>query len=173
MPLDWFNTPLDADIGELIAQRKRGKAIEALRAQVQGRLAPSVNVRLQLADLLIQAGRGAEAIPVLIALADAFSADGFVAKAVAILKRVEKLEPNRPDVRDRLTLLVHQQKRAIPPAAAFAADPRPRLLEIGIEELVEGEEAHLVTGGVPDDTDLDVVVATEPDVSVAPDVMAG
>src|SRR5688572_29533138 len=105
MPLDWLNTPLDADIGHLIAQRKRAKAIEALHAQLQGRHAPSVNVRLQLADLLIQAGRGAEAIPVLVALADEFAADGFVAKAVAILKRVEKLEPDRPDVGERLARL--------------------------------------------------------------------
>src|SRR5258705_327252 len=51
MPLDWLNTPLDADIGELIAQRKRGKAIETLRRQLQGRLAPPVGGRPPLAEL--------------------------------------------------------------------------------------------------------------------------
>src|SRR5258705_12177363 len=83
MPLDWLNTPLDADIGELIAQRKRGKAIETLRRQLQGRLAPPVGVRLQLADLLMQAGRIEETVPVLLGPPTGLAADGVVAKAAA------------------------------------------------------------------------------------------
>ena len=62
MPLDWLNTPLDADIGELIARKKRARAIDTLRRQLQGRAAPPVSIRLQLADLLMQAGRAEEAI---------------------------------------------------------------------------------------------------------------
>src|SRR6266536_3692322 len=129
MPLDLLNTPLDADIGALIAQRKRGKAIETLRRQLQGRLAPPVAVRLQLADLLMQAGRVEEAIPVLLGLADEFATDGFVAKAVAILKRVERVQPGRPDVGERLERLVIQQRRS--------ADQRPPAgaPELGIEEI--------------------------------------
>jgi CRP-like cAMP-binding protein len=134
MPLDWLNTPLDADIGELIAQRKRAKAIDMLRRQLQGRLAPPVGVRLQLADLLMQAGRIEEAVPVLLGLADEFAADGFVAKAVAILKRVDRVQPGRPDIAERLEKLVHQQKRA-----ALPSRPRAAVPEIGIEEFREGD----------------------------------
>src|SRR5690349_24767745 len=112
MPLDWLNTPLDADIGELIAQRKRGKAIETLRRQLQGRLAPPVGVRLQLADLLMQAGRIEKAAPVLLGLADEFAADGFVAKAVAILKRVERVQPGRAATRGRPGHSAHRRKGA-------------------------------------------------------------
>ena len=134
MPLDWLNTPLDADIGELIARKKRARAIETLRRQLQGRLAPPVTVRLQLADLLMQAGRADEAVPVLLGLADEFAADGFVAKAVAILKRVERAQPGRADVADRLKNLVHQQKRVVDrPSRGRAAVP-----ELGIEEFAEG-----------------------------------
>ena len=72
MPMDWLNTPVDVPISELIARKKRARMIEMLRSQLEGRLAPGVQVRLQLADLLVQAGRGDEAVPVLIGLADEF-----------------------------------------------------------------------------------------------------
>src|SRR5688572_29343619 len=133
MPMDWLNTPVDVPISELIARKKRARTIEALRAQLQGRLAPGVQVRLQLADLLVQAGRGDEAVPVLIGLADEFAADGFVAKAVAILKRVEKVHGAHPDVSSRLAALVQQQQRAARSAGGEAR--RTAAVEIGIEEI--------------------------------------
>jgi CRP-like cAMP-binding protein len=132
MPLDWLNTPLDADIGDLIARKKRAKTIEMLRSQLQGRMVPPVQMRLQLADLLVQAGRAAEAMPVLIGLADEFAGDGFVAKAVAILKRVERIQPGREDVESRLARLVQVQRAA--PAAKSSPRPAP---EFGIEEIRE------------------------------------
>lgn len=132
MPMDWLNTPVDVPISELIARKKRAKMIEMLRAQLEGRLAPGVQVRLQLADLLVQAGRGEEAVPVLIGLADEFASDGFVAKAIAILKRVEKVHQGRHDVASRLTALVQQQQSAARAVRAEGASRRP--VELGIEE---------------------------------------
>jgi len=134
MPLDWLNTPLDADIGDLIARKKRAKTIELLRSQLQGRMVPPVQMRLQLADLLVQAGREAEAVPVLIGLADEFAGDGFVAKAVAILKRVDKVQPGREDVESRLAKLVRQQRDAPPARPRSRARGTP---EFGIEEIGE------------------------------------
>src|SRR6266536_2200572 len=144
MPLDLLNTPLDADIGALIAQRKRGKAIETLRRQLQGRLAPPVAVRLQLADLLMQAGRIEEAVPVLLGLADEFAHDGFVAKAVAILKRVDRVQPGRADIAERLEKLVHQQKRV----AELPSRPRAALPVFGIEEFGEAEPEPVADKGL-------------------------
>ena len=130
MDMDWLNTPVDVPISELIARKKRARMIETLRSQLEGSFAPSVQVRLQLADLLVQAGRGTEAVPVLIGLADEFAADGFVAKALAILKRVEKVHDGGPGVASRIEALVQQQKRAerVGPESDGAA------LELGIEE---------------------------------------
>jgi CRP-like cAMP-binding protein len=142
MPLDWLNTPLDADIGDLIARKKRAKTIELLRSQLQGRMVPPVQMRLQLADLLVQAGREAEAIPVLIGLADEFSGDGFVAKAIAILKRVDKVQPGRPDVESRLASLVKQQ-RAAPASSSHVGRTRPP--EFGMEEIREEAASAPVT----------------------------
>ena len=54
MPLDWLHTPIDANtVSDLIAKKKRTRAIEALRAQIQGEGVPNVQTRLQLADLLV------------------------------------------------------------------------------------------------------------------------
>ena len=94
-----------------------------------------MQVRLQLADLLVQAGRGEEAVPVLIGLADEFASDGFVAKAIAILKRVEKVHQGRADVASRLAALVQQQQRATQSVRAESGPRRP--VELGIEEFDE------------------------------------
>jgi CRP-like cAMP-binding protein len=136
MPLDWLNTPLDADIGDLIARKKRAKTIELLRSQLQGRMVPPVQMRLQLADLLVQAGREAEAVPILIGLADEFAGDGFVAKAIAILKRVDKVQPGRADVESRMASLVKLQREAPPPSPRSRRTP-----EFGIEEIRDEEAA--------------------------------
>jgi len=135
MPLDWLRTPTDRDgVSEVRAQRTRARTIEALRAQILEEGTPNVPTRLQLADLLIAAGRGTEAVPVLLGLADEFTLDGFVAKAIAILKRVEKIEPERADVASKLQALCGEQVRLVPTAAVPAAPP----LELGIEELQDG-----------------------------------
>jgi CRP-like cAMP-binding protein len=95
---------------QLIARQEYEAAIGLMRAQMQGRT-PTALLRLQFADVLLQAGRGAEAIPVLIALADEFAAEGYVARAIAVLKRVDSVAPEREDVGARLSLLVERQHR--------------------------------------------------------------
>lgn len=125
MALDWLNVPLDTPVSELIARGRRSRAIGALRQRLQGRLAPSPEVRLQLVDLLIEAERGGEAVPILLGLADEFAKDDFVAKAMAVLKRVDAIDPGRADVERRLAKLVKQQQEAEEPAAAS--------LELGFE----------------------------------------
>jgi protein involved in temperature-dependent protein secretion len=104
MVLDWFGSR-NTDVADLIARKKYGKAIEVMRAQFKQR-PPSVETRLQFVDVLILAGRGREAVPVLIGLADELGADGQLGKAIGLLKRVEQLEPARPDVEEKLAGLV-------------------------------------------------------------------
>ena len=119
---------------DLIARRDYGRAIERLRAQIQQ--APlDARTQLQLADALVLAGRGAEALPIFLALSDTFAGDGYFAKALAVLKRVEKIEPGRADTRERLERCLEKQRgtRADPPPPP----PRPRttMPEIGMEEV--------------------------------------
>jgi len=170
MPMDWLNTPVDVPISELIARKKRARMIEMLRAQLEGRLAPGVQVRLQLADLLVQAGRGEEAVPVLIGLADEFAADGFVAKAIAILKRVEKVHQGRHDVASRLTALVQQQQRAARSARAEGGPRRP--VELGIEEFDDSlpPELEAEAAALPEDEPIEAAAVPE---SALPAVASG
>src|SRR5438309_2718758 len=93
-----------ANLSDLIAAKDYGQAIEVLREQLAQR-PPGIQRRLQLADLLLLAGRRDEALPILVGLSEELLNDGFAAKAVAILKRVDRLDPGRPDVEARLAQL--------------------------------------------------------------------
>jgi CRP-like cAMP-binding protein len=167
---DWLNRPLNGgSVSELIARKKYGRAIEVLSAQFKGR-SPGPQMRLQLADLLILAGRGAEAVPILISLADGFAGDGFVAKAVAILKRVDRIEPGRAEVELRLVSLVRQQQRSGPAERTPSASPAPRkpkLPEIGIEEIDTSHDAILHR---PARTEPDLPLEPAPVAEAAPEV---
>lgn len=135
MPLD---DPGDSRLGlarELILRKRYAQAIDLLRQEMQGRT-PSARKRLLFADVLVKAGRGKEALPVLTGLADEFAAEGFVAKAIAVLKRVERIQPGREDVAARLSLLVERQRRL-----ALANPGAPAALEFGMEELRDEEPA--------------------------------
>jgi CRP-like cAMP-binding protein len=132
MPLDWLNAPLEKSLGDLVARRKYGRAIEVLRGQILAG-APGTQARLQLADLLVQAGRGQEAVPILLGLADEFARDGFAAKAVAVLKRIDKIDPGRADVEALLGSLV-RPSRSVP---ARAPTPRTARVQFDIEEIAE------------------------------------
>ena len=105
-----FGKPRGEDVVALIAAKKYGRAIEVLRAQLNKRGA-SHTVRKQLADVLVMAGKTSEAIALLLPLADEFARDGFAAKAVSVLKKVQKLDPSRRDVEPRLARLIEEKQR--------------------------------------------------------------
>jgi CRP-like cAMP-binding protein len=120
---------------DLIARRDYGRAIEQLRAQIQRGPLDS-RTQLQLADALVLAGRAVEALPIFIALSDTFAAEGYFAKAIAVLKRVDKIEPGRADTRERLEKCI-QKQRGAPTVVVPPPPPRPRtsMPEIGMEEM--------------------------------------
>jgi len=134
MVLDWLGRPgRGANVEALIARRQYEKAIDLLEAEVSaGRR--DLRVRLQLSDVLVLSGRGAQAVPVLLDLADEFAREGFAAKAISVLKRVEKIAPGRRDVDAKLAALIFtkdKQRTRQPfsaPAAPLAAsemEPNP------------------------------------------------
>ena len=133
MALTWFGGSREVGLAELIAQRKYAKAIELLRAQYQeGSRDP--RLRLQLADVMAAAGRGTEAVPIYLSLADEFARDGFAGKAIAVFKKVQKLEPDRRDIDKRVAHLVKEKQTTsmrvvLPPVGG----PEIGLEEIGIE----------------------------------------
>jgi len=120
------------NISDLIAKKNYGKAIEAIRGQLKaGKHNPQLHI--QLADVLVLAKKPNEAIQVLLRVADEFAHDGFEAKAIAILKKVDKIEPGRLDVQSKLRSLV--KKPAAPAAPVMPSSSGGGGFEIGMEEI--------------------------------------
>ena len=107
------------------------------------------------------AGRDREAIPVLLTLADQEASDGFAAKAIAILKRIEKIEPGRRDVEDRLAKLIQDKSRRTMsvPKPANLPPTSSSGMSFGFEEIDSSSEIHLGVS-TPDAVDSP---AAEPD----------
>jgi hypothetical protein len=132
----WFGGAREEGLADLIARKKYGKAIEVMRSQFRDGLRDP-RMRLQMADVLVLAGRPKEAMPILSTLADEFAREGYAAKAIAVLKRLQKIAPGRPDVERRLAALIHE-KLGSTPTRPSAPAPAPGD-EIGIEELGIGD----------------------------------
>ena len=60
-------------------------------------------------DLCVRMGRPADAIGHFARIADSYSADGFFLKAIAIYKKINKIDPTRLDVYERLAGLYTKQ----------------------------------------------------------------
>lgn len=130
-------------VPDLIAKKNFSKAIDILRNESQAN-PHDRRLRLHLADVYVMAGQEREAIPVLMNLADLQASDGFAAKAIAILKRIEKIDPGRRDVEERLAKLIQDKSRRT------AAIPKPNLpkasssgMDFGFEEIDSSSEIEL------------------------------
>jgi len=122
-----FGKSKEEDVVSLIAAKKYARAVEMLKAQLQKKGA-NPSLRMQLADVLILADKKPEAVSLLLPLADQYARDGFAAKAVSVLKKVQKVDPGRKDVEERLARQIEERQRE-------AAVALPRSLGmIGIEE---------------------------------------
>ncbi len=63
----------------------------------------------RVGDLHVRMNRAAESIPFFTRIADFYSRDGFFLKAIAIYKKINKIDPARLEVYDRLADLYHKQ----------------------------------------------------------------
>lgn len=110
------------DVEELIARGKYAKAAKLLTEEIEkGSRDP--RTRLRLADVLILENRGFEAIPILFDLSDDYAADGQAAKAIALLKKIQKLSPGRRDAEQRLAALIKSGRREKPAADSLGYAP--------------------------------------------------
>src|SRR6266545_934329 len=107
------------DVMALISRKNYSRAIEVLR--------------VQLADVLILAGKGREAVGILTPLADEFAQEGFAAKAIAVLKKIQKVDPGHRDVDARLAGLIQEKQRLATVSVAATSLPEIGMEEIGLE----------------------------------------
>jgi hypothetical protein len=131
-------------VQDFIAKKNFAKAVELLRAQTQAK-PHDRRLRLQLADVYVMAGQDKQAIPVLMTLADQEASDGFAAKAIAILKRIEKIEPGRRDVEDRMARMLQDKSRRT--SQVKKPDNLPAIsssgMSFGFEEIDSSSEIEL------------------------------
>jgi hypothetical protein len=110
---------------QLIAAKKWDKAVAQLQAEIKSAPKDS-RTRMQLADVLIEAGRGKDAVPILLKLAQEFGAEGSAPRAIAVLKKIERIQPGRSDVQRALAALI---KKSTKPSVSS-----------GIDEIVRGSD---------------------------------
>lgn len=112
-------------VPQLIAAKKWDKAVVQLQAEIKNSPRDS-RTRMQLADVLIEAGRGRDAVPILLKLAQEFATEGSVPRAIAVLKKTERIQPGRADVQKALAALI--KKSTKPPVSS------------GIDQIVRGSD---------------------------------
>lgn len=96
------------DVAELIAKRNYVRAAKVLRGQL-AKDPTNPSTRQQLADVLALDGKTREAVELLWKLADEYAGSGFVGKAIAVLKKVQRLDSSLSKVEERLASLVKQR----------------------------------------------------------------
>lgn len=160
MPSDRYASP-EENLARLLQRKRYAQAIEILRVRLAQRR-PDPRTRLRLADLLLAAGRKAEAVPVLLALSDELAASGELSKAVAALKRVDGIEPQRPDVQRKLQQLAAERQRLLTLTAT--AEPPPEAPPAPqASAAVPGPASSATTGSEAPDA------RSEPGAELAPD----
>ncbi len=125
-----FRQSKTEDVAALIAKRNYPRAIEVIKAQLRAGK-PDDRLRLQLADVLALAGKAKEANAILEPLADEYAREGFAAKAISVLKKMQKNDPTRRGIENRLASLIESKQRQ----ATVVAAPASEFPEIGMEEI--------------------------------------
>lgn len=122
--LNWLSG--GQSLQQLIAAKKWDKAVVQLQAEIKNAPRDS-RTRMQLADVLIEAGRGKDAVPILLKLAQEFGTEGSAPRAIAVLKKIERIQPGRSDVQKALAALIKKSA------------PKP-VVSSGIEDIVRGSD---------------------------------
>lgn len=123
MVLDWLSrSSRPPSVDELVAKGRYAQAAAVLRTQIQGRT-PTLAERLRLADLLVLADHGEQALPILLGIADELARYGFADRALEALRRADAVAPGHDEVRERFEALARSARARI--AAAEAASRKP------------------------------------------------
>lgn len=111
----------EASVPELIAKKKFAQAVTILRDQLKSR-PDDTGLLIQLADVLALDNKGKQAVPILEKAADQLTAEGFTTKAIAALKRIERLDPaSSLRVKAKLDSLVKPMEP--PPVSSVVSAP--------------------------------------------------
>jgi len=108
--LSWFGG--EDDVGILINKKRYAKAAKVLRQQLDPR-PDDVHLRQRLADVLVLDGDGVAALKILDEMVDQFAEAGFDAKAIAVLKKMQRIDPDRREIENKLTALIKRRDQGV------------------------------------------------------------
>lgn len=104
-----FDYRAGEDVDRLIAKAKYAKAGKLLRGMLAVNPA-DMHLRKKLADVLSLDGRRKEAAELLERMVDEFADDGFFTKAIAVVKKIQRIDPERGDLDDKLTGIAQRRE---------------------------------------------------------------
>jgi cAMP-dependent protein kinase regulator len=113
------------EIAESLAKKDYERAIKLLK-QLVAKEPANVTLRVQLGDAHAMAGQNYSAISIYDDLASELAEGGFVAKAIAVLKKIQRIEPGRLDVEERVADLVRQKDAESNFRSQLRTTPRAR-----------------------------------------------
>jgi tetratricopeptide (TPR) repeat protein len=93
---------------KLVARGKIDNAIKEYRKLVADNPTEATTLN-RLGDLYVRINRNEEAVKLFTQIAERYTEDGFFVKAIAIFKKIIKLDPTRLPVYERLAELYHKQ----------------------------------------------------------------
>jgi tetratricopeptide (TPR) repeat protein len=93
---------------KLVARGKIEGAIKEYRKLVADNPSDAMTIN-RLGDLYVRISRNEEAVKLFLQIAERYTEDGFFVKAIAIFKKIIKLDPTRLPVYERLAELYHKQ----------------------------------------------------------------
>jgi hypothetical protein len=114
MVLEWLGGARAESIDELVRRKRYGRAVKLLRAELEKRKNDR-RLRLRLGEILVLAGEREDGLRLLSNVADDLALSGQVAQAIAVLKKIETLDPGREEVEEKLAYLVEQRGRPFDP----------------------------------------------------------
>jgi len=123
-----FSRPRIEDLDHYLARREYDKALTAVTEALKKN--PSqFNLLLRQAEILGLAGNRDKAITLYRELAEGYARDGFYAKAIALYKKILKLDPDATEVHEELARLIEEDRQSRIPleerlAAARSAAPQ-------------------------------------------------
>lgn len=162
----WIKGKTPRGYDELMAHKDYADAVEIARAEVREQ-PRDLQLRLRLADALALADRKDEAIEILSQLSDMYAVKGQMAKGIALLKKIQRLDPTRTDIDEKLSSYASlsgtetfaerlARLQGLPPPKPAEPEPSPEE-EAAIAELSEEE----ILGGIEDDEDEELQLADE------------
>lgn len=143
-------------VDALVASGRYREAVDDFRARLQNET-PTVTERLRLADLLVLADRGDEALPILLGAADERARHGFSDRALEALRRADAIAPGHPEVRHRFSTLARALRAKVAATRAARKPSEARTdpcLAQAVGEARARHEEDVVPEALPLDTAL-------------------